>query len=40
MQRLWEDPDQFVHPGLHHIAFEYNSFDDLRSFFARLKLPA
>jgi catechol-2,3-dioxygenase len=34
---LREDPDQFVHTGLHHIAFEYDSFDDLMSSFARLK---
>ena len=34
---LQEDPDQFVHAGLHHIAFEYDSFDDLMSSFARLK---
>jgi len=34
---LREDPDQFVHSGLHHLAFEYDSFDDLMSSFARLK---
>ena len=34
---LREDPDHFVHAGLHHIAFEYDSFDDLMSSFARLK---
>ena len=34
---LREDPEQFVHAGLHHIAFEYDSFDDLMSSFARLK---
>ena len=34
---LREDPEQFVHAGLHHIAFEYESFDNLMSSFARLK---
>ena len=34
---LREDPEQFVHAGLHHLAFEYDSFDDLMSSFARLK---
>jgi catechol-2,3-dioxygenase len=34
---LREDPEQFMHSGLHHIAFEYDSFDDLMSSFARLK---
>ena len=34
---LRDDPEQFVHTGIHHTAFEYNSFDDLMSSFARLK---
>jgi catechol 2,3-dioxygenase-like lactoylglutathione lyase family enzyme len=34
---LREDPEQFFHSGLHHMAFEYDSFDDLMSSFARLK---
>lgn len=34
---LREDPEQLVHAGLHHTAFEYDSFDDLMSSFARLK---
>jgi catechol 2,3-dioxygenase len=34
---LREDPEQFVHAGLHHIAFEYDSFADLMSSFSRLK---
>ena len=32
-----EDRNQFVHAGLHYLAFEYDSFDDLMSSFARLK---
>jgi catechol 2,3-dioxygenase len=31
------DPEKFTHAGLHHTAFEYESFDDLMSSFARLK---
>jgi catechol 2,3-dioxygenase len=31
------DPEQFVHTGIHHTAFEYDSFDDLMLSFARLK---
>jgi hypothetical protein len=34
---LQEDPQKFVHTGLHHTAFEYNSFADLMSSYARLK---
>lgn len=34
---LREDRNQFVHAGLHYLAFEYDSFDDLMSSFARLK---
>ena len=34
---LREDPEQFFHSGLHHMAFEYDSFADLMSSFARLK---
>ena len=34
---LRDDPEQFVHTGIHHTAFEYDSFDDLMSSFARLK---
>ena len=41
---LEEDPDKFRHTGMHHSAFEYASFDDLMSSFARLRevgiLPA
>ena len=31
-----DDPEKFVHTGIHHTAFEYNSFDDLMASFARL----
>jgi catechol 2,3-dioxygenase len=34
---LLDDPEKFVHTGIHHTAFEYDSFDDLMSSFARLK---
>ena len=34
---LREDPQKFIHTGLHHTAFEYDSFDDLMSSYARLK---
>jgi catechol 2,3-dioxygenase len=34
---LRDDPEKFVHTGIHHTAFEYDSFDDLMSSFARLK---
>src|SRR5271170_2892537 len=26
---LRDDPEKFVHTGIHHTAFEYDSFDDL-----------
>jgi catechol 2,3-dioxygenase len=34
---LKDDADKVAHTGLHHTAFEYNSFDDLMSSYARLK---
>jgi hypothetical protein len=34
---LRDDPEKFVHAGLHHTAFEYDSFDDLMSSFACLR---
>jgi catechol 2,3-dioxygenase len=34
---LRDDPEKFLHTGIHHTAFEYDSFDDLMSSFARLK---
>jgi catechol 2,3-dioxygenase len=34
---LHDDPDKFVHSGIHHTAFEYSSFADLMSSYARLK---
>lgn len=34
---LTEDPQKFTHTGLHHTAFEYGSFADLMSSYARLK---
>ena len=41
---LRDDPDKREHTGMHHSAFEYASFDDLMSSYARLRdegiLPA
>jgi catechol-2,3-dioxygenase len=34
---LREDAEKIVHTGLHHTAFEYGSFADLMSSYARLK---
>jgi catechol-2,3-dioxygenase len=34
---LRDDREKFVHTGLHHTAFEYQSFDDLMSSYVRLK---
>ena len=34
---LRDDPEKFVYRGINHTAFEYDSFDDLMSSFARLK---
>jgi catechol 2,3-dioxygenase len=34
---LRDDAEKFCHTGLHHTAFEYESFDDLMSSYARLK---
>ena len=34
---LHDDPQKFVHTGLYHTAFEYASFADLMSTYARLK---
>jgi catechol 2,3-dioxygenase len=34
---LKDDPQKFIHTGLHHTAFEYSSFADLMSSYARLK---
>ena len=34
---LSDDPDKVRHNGMHHSAFEYESFDDLMSSYARLK---
>jgi catechol 2,3-dioxygenase len=34
---LLVDPEKFAHTWIHHTAFEYDSFDDLMSSFARLK---
>ncbi len=34
---LEDDADRVSHTGLHHTAFEYDSFDDLMSSYARLK---
>ena len=35
--RLKDDAEKVAHTGLHHTAFEYDSFDDLMSSYARLK---
>ena len=41
---LSDDPDKVGHNGIHHSAFEYDSFDDLINSYARMKdegvLPA
>ena len=34
---LRDDPEKIERTGIHHTAFEYGSFDDLMSSFARLK---
>jgi catechol 2,3-dioxygenase len=34
---LKDDAEKVAHTGLHHTAFEYDSFDDLMSSYARLK---
>lgn len=34
---LHDDPQKFVHTGIHHTAFEYASFADLMSTYTRLK---
>jgi catechol-2,3-dioxygenase len=34
---LSDDPDKIGHNGLHHSAFEYSSFEDLMSSYARLR---
>jgi catechol 2,3-dioxygenase len=34
---LRDDPDKLLHTGIHHIAFEYASTDDLLMTYARLK---
>lgn len=34
---LKEDPDKYVHTGIHHTAFEYNSMGDLLDTYVRLK---
>ena len=34
---LTDDPQKFIHTGLHHTAFEYSSFADLMSSYARLR---
>ena len=35
--RLSDDADKLVHTGLHHIAFEYPTLDDLLTTYTRLK---
>jgi catechol 2,3-dioxygenase len=35
--KLSDDPDKLSHAGMHHMAFEYDSCDDLLANFARLK---
>jgi catechol 2,3-dioxygenase len=35
--KLSDDPDKLSHAGMHHMAFEYDSCDDLFANFARLK---
>lgn len=34
---LSDDPDKVAHNGIHHSAFEYDSFDDLMTSYARMR---
>ena len=34
---LSEDPEKIAHSGMHHVAFEYESFGDLMSSYERMK---
>ena len=35
--KMSDDPDKIVHTGIHHLAFEYATFDDLLHAYTRLK---
>ncbi len=35
--KMSEDPDKIVHTGIHHLAFEYATFDDLLHAYMRLQ---
>jgi catechol-2,3-dioxygenase len=35
--QVTDDPDKLTHAGMHHLAFEYPSVDDLLGTYARLK---
>ena len=35
--KMRDDPDKLVHTGMHHMAFEYGSCDELLETFVRLK---
>lgn len=35
--KLSDDPDKTAHNGVHHFAFEYDSFDDLMSSYDRMR---
>jgi catechol-2,3-dioxygenase len=35
--KMSDDPDKLVHTGMHHIAFEYGSCDELLENYARLR---
>jgi catechol 2,3-dioxygenase len=35
--RMADDPDRFIHVGMHHLAFEYESLDDLLLTYERLE---
>lgn len=35
--KLEDDPEKVTHNGMHHSAFEYDSFDDLIASYARLR---
>ena len=35
--KMSDDPDKIVHTGIHHLAFEYATFDDLLNAYTRLK---
>jgi catechol 2,3-dioxygenase len=39
LPQLSDDPDKFMHTGMHHSAFEFATIDDLLDTYIRLKVP-